>query len=98
MELILTERAYKDLAEIKEYISLDNPTAAKELLSDFEKALDNLALMPKIGHINQTLTNKNVRFLNVKKYVIIYKINDDNIAVIRISSTYRDIYEMLSDY
>ena len=98
MECILTEKADRDLSEIKEYIALDNPKAADALLSDFEKAFDNLASMPKIGHINKNLTNKNVRFLNIKKYVIIYKINDDSVVVIRISSAYRDIPEMISDY
>lgn len=95
MGYILTNKAENDLLEIREYIAVDNPKAALKLLLSFEKAFDNLAVMPNIGHLNKILSDKNVLLWNVKKYIIVYRIKEPDIVILRVLSTYRDIAGIL---
>ena len=95
MAFIIIDRAEKDICEIRDYISANNPTAAKKLLDTFEKAFQNLSLMPNMGHINEGYTRKDILLWNVKKYIIAYVIKDSDIYIIRVLSSYRDIAELL---
>lgn len=95
MNYLLTEEAKNDLIEIGDYISLDNPTAAINMMIKFKEIFENLVLTPKLGHKRKDLTNKNVRFWSLKNYLIIYQINEDTIIILRILSGYRDIATLL---
>ena len=50
-----------------------------------------MILMPEIGYKKPEWTKKDVRFLSIKKYLIVYQINDKNIIILRVLSNYRDI-------
>ena len=43
--------AERDLDDIFDYILRDNPTAAADLLDQFDKAISNLSQNPKMGVI-----------------------------------------------
>ena len=51
MKVDISPRAYEDLAEIKEYISvvLQNPNSAKEILQDIMDAIRSLDELPDRG-------------------------------------------------
>jgi len=95
MNYLLTEEAKNDLTEIGDYISLDNSTAARNMMIKFKEIFEKLVLTPKLGHKRKDLTNKNVRFWSLKNYLIIYQINEDTIIILRILSGYRDITTLL---
>jgi len=94
-ELYFSDKAEIDLQEIKDYIAIDNSKAALNLLSYFEKTFDNLAIMPNMGHLNKDLSKKDVLFWNVKKYIIVYRIKNFDIIILRVLSGYRDIISIL---
>jgi plasmid stabilization system protein ParE len=55
-----------------------------------------LADMPKSGCKKvQWTENKNIRFWNIKKYMIVYEINKDSIIIVRVLSSFRDIASLL---
>ncbi|MEP1923789.1 MAG: type II toxin-antitoxin system RelE/ParE family toxin [Ekhidna sp.] len=49
--IIWTETALNELDEIADYISLDNPTAAKKLVRSAFKRIERLASHPKSGKL-----------------------------------------------
>ena len=88
---IISKDAENDLKEIGDFIALDNPTAALTLIDKFTEGFVNMILMPEIGYKKPEWTKKDVRFLSIKKYLIVYQINDKNIIILRVLSNYRDI-------
>ena len=50
-QIIWTEPALQELDEIADYISLDNPTAAKKLVREAFNRVDHLAHHPKSGKL-----------------------------------------------
>ena len=88
---IISKDAENDLKEIGDFIALDNPTAALTLIDKFTEGFENMILMPEIGYKKPEWTKKDVRFLSIKKYLIVYQINDKNIIILRVLSNYRDI-------
>lgn len=96
-KVIVSVRANKDMEEIGDFISIDNKSAASKLIDDFENSFKRLAQMPKAGYRRPDwAVDENIRFCNVKSYVIVYKINEKNIIILRILSTYRDIAGLLN--
>lgn len=91
---ILSERASKDIEEIFDYIAVDNPIAAKNVLKSIEKRLLLLAEMPNMGNSHK-YARKGVLLWNVKRYVIVYKTKGSSVYVVRVLSTYRDIASLL---
>ena len=53
LELKIFPAAQSDMEQIFQYISYElcNPTAARELIEAFEKALDNVCAFPQICHL-----------------------------------------------
>ena len=53
LELKIFPAAQSDMEQIFQYISTElcNPTAARELIDAFEKALDNVCAFPQICHL-----------------------------------------------
>ncbi|MEW5819730.1 MAG: type II toxin-antitoxin system RelE/ParE family toxin [Cyanobacteriota bacterium] len=95
MKYVITEEARKDLIEIGDYISLDNPAAARNLMIEFKEAFEKFVTMPKLGHKRKDLTKKDVRFWSVKSYLIIYQIREEAIVILRVLSGFRDIATLL---
>ena len=78
--------AEKDLLEILEYIHIDNPSAALQLLEEIDKAISKLAYFPYIGYIpnDQRLIQLNYRTLVVENYRVFYVVLDEIIEIRRI--------------
>ncbi len=92
---VLTPLAQSDLENIRLYISQDNPAAAKRLIKDIASAIASLAENPDIGHTREDLTDKPVKFLSVKHYMIIYRPDKTPLQILRVLSGYRDITSIL---
>lgn len=61
-----------DIDEIWEYIAADNPAAADRVITEFERALDNLVLFPGQGHKRADPTSRPLRFILIREYLIAY--------------------------
>jgi addiction module RelE/StbE family toxin len=75
--------AEKDLTEILEYIQIDNPTAALNLLDEIDKAISKLSYFPYMGSIpkDQRLILLNYRMLIVANYLVFYVVLDEEEVV-----------------
>ncbi len=81
----ITKKAEKDLARAVDYIefSLKNPQAADSLLDEAEAALSSLARMPKRYAVtdDKLLAAWGIRFIQVKKYLAFYVVNNETQTV-----------------
>lgn len=91
----LSEIAEQDIDDIVTYIAQDSQKTAMKLLDSLFHTMDTLVVNPMLGHTQEDLTNKPVRFLTFKwHYLIIYK-SSNPIEIVRILSGYRDISNIL---
>lgn len=83
MKVIFSANADQKLLEIYRYIAIENyaPDSAEKLITDIREQTKILADMPKIGRV---FTDENTRFLVIKKHVIVYKIQKNNIIITQI--------------
>ena len=75
--------AEKDLTEILEYIQIDNPTAALNLLDEIDRAISKLSHFPYMGSIpkDQRLIFLNYRMLIVSNYLVFFVVLDEEEVV-----------------
>jgi plasmid stabilization system protein ParE len=91
-ELVYSEKINNDIISVLHYIKnvLEAPKAAEnhyeELKKKYAKLKENPYIRPLVH--NKYLATKGIRFIMVKKYMLIYKINEENKTVL----LYRLIY------
>jgi len=75
--------AEKDLTEILEYILVDNPTAAQNLIDEIDKSISKLSHFPYMGSIpkDSRLILLNYRMLIVSNYLVFYVVLDEEKVV-----------------
>ena len=78
--------AQRDLQEILEYIRLDNPSAALDLLSRFDEAIAKLSVFPYMGSMPKDLRLKHLgyRTLVIGNYLVFYVLINDIVEIRRI--------------
>jgi toxin ParE1/3/4 len=86
----LSPQVRRDLKEIDEYISRDNPDAAARLISMIREKCLALSEQPGIGR-NQSDLLPNLRSFPIGSYVIFYFPTRDGIEVVPILHGARDI-------
>lgn len=91
----ITKTAETDMQEIGDFISLDNPRMALNLIDKFEECFEKIDSMPEIGCKKPEWTQKDVRFFTIKKYLIVYQVNNANVVILRVLSSFRDISNLL---
>lgn len=64
--------AEADLNEIWEYIAEENVRAADRVIAEVGNALASLVPFPHQGHRRPDLTNRPLRFIRVRDYLIAY--------------------------
>jgi len=88
----LLSAVYRDLDQIYEYIidEFQDRNAAEIVVSDLENAIISLEMMPYRGSLRQVgaFKNKEYRQLFVKRFTIIYRINEINKQVIIVTVKY----------
>jgi addiction module RelE/StbE family toxin len=91
-ELVFSKKINNDIVSALHYIRhiLEAPKAAEnhfeELKKKYEKLKENPHIRPLVQ--NKYLATKGIRFIKVKNYILIYKINEENKTVF----LYRFIY------
>ena len=77
-----TEPALDDLNKIAEYIALDNPSAAKQLVKHVFKSVKRLKDFPKSGKIPAELTSSYYREIVVGPCRIFYRIENNLVFIV----------------
>jgi len=84
MKLFWTETAKQDLIAIRQYISADNPTAAKRWIDRLRQRIRNSIHVPLAGRIVPELAREDIRELIEGNYRIVYQVLDDRIVVLTV--------------
>ncbi len=89
--------AEQDLADIYEYVAVDNPPAAERLLARIEKDLSALSTRPLLGRIprDPDISKLGYRYLIVGNYLAFYRLEPTIVLVHRIFHGARDYSEIL---
>jgi toxin ParE1/3/4 len=88
--LIKSPTSEEDLIDLWLYIAEDQPTNADRLLDRLNDAMIKLTQMPKMG-VERSELIKGLRSYPVGKYILYYRIKDNNIELVRVLSSSKDI-------
>lgn len=85
-EILYLPIAEKDLTDIIEYISLDDPNSALKLLDEIDNSISKLSDFPYMSCIpkDSRLQYLNYRILVVSSYLVFYVVKDNYIEIRRI--------------
>ncbi len=84
MKIIWSPLSLDRTAEIAEYISLDNKTAAERWVKNIIEKVDILKSSPKAGRIVPEIERENIRELIYGNYRIIYRVEKIKVAILTI--------------
>jgi len=84
MRIIWSPLAVEKAAEIAEYISRDNPTAAKNWVDTVFSKVEQLKSFPESGRIVPEINNKDFRELIYGNYRIIYRVEKTQVSILTI--------------
>ena len=96
LTLRILDKAEEDMVLIGDYIAKDNQSAATDLLKQFYATFDTLSEYPELGFKRKDFTYKDVRFYVIRKnYLILYKIENSTLFILRVLTAYQDICALL---
>ena len=84
MKIIWSPLAVKRAVEIAEYISSDNPTAARKWIETVFSEVELLESSPKIGRIVPELNQKDFREIILGNYRIIYRVEKESVSIVTV--------------
>ena len=91
MNCRITRRAERDIDEIWEFIARDSYDNADKVDLEIQRAMRLLADFPGIGHRRSDVSNSNLRFWSVYKYLIVYRVRGRTVTIIRVVHGARNI-------
>jgi plasmid stabilization system protein ParE len=91
----LTDEANRDLEGIWVYIATDNFDAADRVYDKIQADIQKLSIHPGMGHSRADSPSREYRFWSVYSYLIVYRYDDSELAVIRVIHGARDIGSIL---
>jgi len=94
-QIIWTEPALNDLNEIAEYIALDKPSAAQNLIKDVFKSIKRLKNFPESGRWPPELQDMNYREIIVGPCRIFYRIEKNNVYILYVMRSERELRTFL---
>jgi addiction module RelE/StbE family toxin len=86
-----TKWSVKDLRLIYDYISIDSPFYANRFISKIISRVEQLESMPLSGRIVPEKEDPNIRELIEGNYRIFYKVSRNNISILRIHNSARNL-------
>jgi toxin ParE1/3/4 len=90
--------AENELREIIEYIAIDNPSNALEILQRIKQRASSLHTFPERGRVVPELQDQGIliyRELVVPPWRIIYRISDKNVYVLSVLDSRRNVEDIL---
>ena len=91
--LFRTRRARQDLIEIRDHVAADNPAAADALLDRIDDACSRLNEHPRLGPARDDI-RPGLRYLIVGDYVVLYRLLDDGVEIVRVVHGRRDLFNL----
>ena len=80
----LHSHVWEDIREIWEFIAQKNPQAADRVEDELFEAFELLAERPGLGHLDQDLTSKPVRFWVVRRYLVVYEPDSEPLLIVMV--------------
>ncbi len=93
---IISQTASKDLTEIVDYFANINIEAGERFIQEFEKKCKNIANFPNMGRSYEDVSPF-LRGIPIDGHIILYKVIDDAVTIIRVVSGRRDLKSLFSD-
>lgn len=90
MRVLRSPAAERDLINIWTYIATDNPNAADRLLDAIGDRIAQLLDHPRLGRQRPDIA-ADARFLPIGNYVVLYRLTDDAIEIVRVVQGARDV-------
>ena len=91
----VSPEARQEIWDIWKYIAGDDEESADGWILRLVEAFDLLALNPHIGHTRKDLTDQELLFWPVEKYLILYRAVGENIEIVAVTQGSRDIASYL---
>lgn len=93
---IITPSASRDLNQIADYFLTRNLEAGEQLFREFNHKCQNLAIFPNMGR-SYAYIKPLLRGLPLDGYVILYRVLDDGVEILRIVSGHQDLESLFAD-
>jgi toxin ParE1/3/4 len=94
-EIVWTDPALDQLEDIAEYIALDNPAAASDLVKQIFAKVDRLERFPDSGHAPPDLPNSIYRELYARPCRIFYRQDNDAVLIVYVMREERQLRRYL---
>ena len=97
-KVIWTDTAENDLKEIIEFISIDSPRNALNILKKIKQKASSLSTLPERGRIVPELRDQGIliyRELIIHPWRIIYRISEMNIYVLSVLDARQNVEDIL---
>ena len=94
-KLIWTEKAVDDLSELADYVAISDRNAAKQLVQKVLSSIKRLEQHPESGRRLPELPQQNYREVITPPSRIIYRVDNENIYVVRVIRQERDLRRLM---
>lgn len=94
--LVIAEPAARDLAEIVDYIALDNPSAAEAVFRGITTTAGKLPQFPAMGRPGRHPETREMSVTGLP-YVIVYDVGADVVTILAVFHTSRDLAKALRE-
>jgi plasmid stabilization system protein ParE len=94
MRYRISRRADTDIERICDHVAADNPDAADRLDEQLHRAIQLLARFRGLGHTRPDVSDPRYRFRAVGNYVIAYRVEQNELVVIRVVHGARDFRKL----
>ena len=94
MKVRWTEQAFERLAEVQEYIALDNPPAAARMIDKIIERAEKLETFPERGRIVPEIGNPDIREVFEGNYRIVYRVHKQYVQVLTVFQGHRLLPEV----
>lgn len=93
---IISPEASLDLSEIIDYFTIRNIEAGERFIDEFEKKCKYLANFPNMGR-SYAIIKPDLRGVPLDGYIILYRIIDSGIEIVRVVSGYRNLESLFAE-
>lgn len=94
---IIAPSASRDLNQIADYFLTRNLEAGEKLFREFNNKCQNLAVFPNMGR-SYAYIKPSLRGLPLDGYVILYRLLDDGVEILRVVSGRQDLESLFTDW
>lgn len=95
-QYIISPEASLDLSEIIDYFTVRNIEAGEHFVDEFERKCKYLTNFPNMGRSYGNIQS-GLRGIPLDSYIILYRIIDDGIEIVRVVSGYRNLESLFTE-